>query len=287
MGYEIPNLRDAIEVRTQLEEFLTRGYRPVYSEALTFASGTDDYDLICEGQSIKKIYDILLVMGELDGIEHTFVSGTDYAIKDSDADGYYDQITWNLAGDEPDDNTTFYVDYRYIGTASKLTDISDSSVISMILDAVSSEVAFLELKINEVAKDGFVDTGDGIELDELGKIAGINRNQATQSTGYVTMTRPASMTSGLVSIPVGTQISTEGTTTLAAIVFETVASAEITDGNTGATVTDASHQDYEKSWIPIQSIYPGSFTNVSSNTVTKSADTMVLWDNSRWYRIKH
>lgn len=277
MAYEIPNLRDALEIRTALEEFITRGYRPVYREALTFSTGTDDYDLTCEGQSIKKVYDILLITGEKDGIEHTFVSGTDYTIKDSDLDGYYDQITWNLAGDDPDDDTTFYVDYRYIGTASKLTDISDSSVISMILDAVASEVALLELKMNETAKDSFIDTADGVELDELGKIAGVNRNQATQSTGYVTMSRPASMTTGLVDIPVGTQVSTEGSTTQAAIVFETTAAAQITDGVTDAKVSDASHQDYDKTWIPIQSIYPGSFTNVSSNTITKnvSANTII------------
>ena len=277
MTYELPELRTVLEIRSVLEDFIVNGYRPVYNEAFTYTNGINDYELSCDGQKIKKIYDILQVNGQLNGIRHTFVNGSDYTVKDSNSDGYYDQLTWDLGMDKPDNDTIFYVDYRYMGTPSKLTDISDSSVLSMILDAVSCEIRLLELKINDVARNSFIDTATGIELDELGKIAGVYRNPATQSTGYVTMSRAASMATGIVDIPVGSQVSTIGTVTQSSIIFETTASAQIMNGETTAKVSDPNHKDYGNPWIPVQSIYPGSMMNVSSNTITKnvSVNTVV------------
>lgn len=50
------------------------------------------------------------VTGTLSGSSHTFVEGTDY--DEGTVDGSeVDAIDWGLAGDNPDEDTTFYVDY--------------------------------------------------------------------------------------------------------------------------------------------------------------------------------
>ena len=270
--YEIPNLRTTEEIRQQMQEQIVDGYRPVWEEAITYASGTDAYTLYCDNTTPKKVYDIIRVVGMLNGIENEFTFQADYILTDTTGDGNYDSISWSPGGDQPDDGTVFYVDYRYIVVPSGLTDISDGSVLMTIIDACALQIRLVELKLNDVARDSFIDSADGLELDELGEIVGVARNDAIQATGYVTMARPANMTSGIITIPVGTQISTVSTSASPAIVFETTAEAQIDNTETTAYVSDSSHSDYNKQWIPVQAVNPGISGNVSSDTIIKNVN---------------
>lgn len=259
------------DIATQLEEQLRYGYKPEYREEIVFNSGTDTYDLACPGESTKKVYDIMQVEGTLDGTRYTFIQNIDYTLYDSDSDGYFDQISWAVAGDDPDDGTKFYVDYRYITEASGLTDFSAGSLTRTIfIEAPSLMLYDIWRSLNDTARNSFIDSASGRELDELGRIVSVVRNEATRTTGYVTLTRPANLTSGVISIPVGARISTTGSSVQPAVEFETIVTSEIANGATPAKVSDSEHDDYQKQWIAVQSVIPGEPNNVSASSIIRN-----------------
>lgn len=258
-------------IATQLEEHLRYGYKPKYREEFVFNSGTDTYDLACSGESTKKVYDIMRVEGTLDGTRYTFIQNIDYTLYDSDSDGYFDQISWAVAGDDPDDGTKFYVDYRYVTEASGLTDFSAGSLTRTIfIEAPSLLFYDLWRSLNDTARNSFIDSASGRELDELGRIVSVVRNEATRTTGYVTLTRPANLTSGVISVPVGVRVSTIGSSVQPAVEFESTVASEITDGTTPAKVSDSEHDDYQKHWIAVQSVIPGEPNNVSASSIIRN-----------------
>lgn len=271
------------EIASQLRDFYQYGYKPVYREVMIFTSGTYYYDVECGGLTIKKIHDIQKVVGTKDGTRREFVENVDFSMYDSTSDGYYDQITWDIGGDTPDASTTFYLYYRHVVDPIGLTDFGEGSVTSTIfIEAPSLLLYNLWASLNDIARNSFVDSATGQELDELGKLVGVTRNQATRSTGHITLSRPASLTSGVITIPVGSRFSTNPTASLPAVEFETVVAAVIADGDTDATVSDSDHTDYLMEWIPVQSIIPGLSNNVNASTIKRnvSANSVIsITDN--------
>lgn len=259
------------DLASQIEEQLRYGYKPEYREEFVFVSGTDTYDLACPGESTKKVHDIIQVEGTLDGSRYVFIQNIDYTLYDSDSDGYFDQISWAIAGDDPDDGTKFYVDYRYVVDASGLTDFSAGSLTRTIfIEAPSLLLYDLWRSLNDVARNSFIDSASGRELDELGRVVSVVRNDATRTTGYVTLTRPANLTSGVISIPVGSRVSTTGSSVQPAVEFETIVASEIANGTTIAKVSDSEHDDYQKMWIAVQSVIPGEPNNVSASSIIRN-----------------
>lgn len=259
------------DIASQMEEHLRYGYKPKYREEFMFSSGTDTYDLACPGEPTRKVHDIIRVEGILDGTRYTFIQNIDYTLYDSDSDGYFDQISWAVAGDDPDDGTKFYVDYRYVVEASGLTDFSIGSLTRTIFIETPSLLLYdLWRSLNDSARNSFIDSASGRELDELGRIVSVVRNEATRTTGYVTFTRPANLTSGVISVPVGARVSTIGSSVQPAVEFESIVTSEIVDGATEAKVSDSEHDDYQKHWIAVQSVIPGEPNNVSASSIIRN-----------------
>lgn len=85
------------------------------AEEHTYLTGTDKYTL-----SNLPTSNISLVTGTLALTSgHTFVKGTDYELIDNDSDGFYDAISW-LGEDEPDNNTTIYINYQRKSSGDEL-----------------------------------------------------------------------------------------------------------------------------------------------------------------------
>jgi hypothetical protein len=201
------------EIAEELREYYQYGYKPIYKEAIVFSTGTDLYDLACDNiTTAKKVHDIQSIIGTFNGTRHDFVQNVDFALYDSTSDGYFDQITWDLGGDIPDDATTFYVYYRYLVDPLPITDFQDGSVTKTIfIEAPSLMLYNIWLSLDEIAKNSFIDSASGREVDELGKLVNVTRNEATRTTGHIKLARPASLTSGEITIPVGARFSTNAT----------------------------------------------------------------------------
>jgi uncharacterized phage protein gp47/JayE len=264
-----PNPDDIAE---ELEDLYRYGYKPVYKEALVFSTGTTEYDLSCDDiTTMKKIYDIQSIVGTLNGTRHDFIENVDFSLYDSTSDGYFDQLTWDLGGDTPDTTTMFYVYYRYIVNPLPITDFSDGSVTkSLFVEAPSLLLYNVWLKLDEIAKNSFIDSASGQELDELGKLVGVTRNEAISSTGHITLTRPSNLTTGEISIPVGARVSTNPAPEIPAIEFETTVASTIINGATVAKVSNAIHPDYDQTWVAVQSVIPGVSNNVNANSIRRN-----------------
>lgn len=88
----------------------------ILDEEHTYNTGTDVYNLDKTLQTDDSDSDgIVEVTGTLSSSNHTFVEDTDYQEWNSvagDTSEPHDSIDWSLGGDNPDDTTTFFVDYN-------------------------------------------------------------------------------------------------------------------------------------------------------------------------------
>ena len=91
-------------------------------ETHTYTTGTNDYTL-----TNLPFSTITLVTGTFGGIPHTFISGTDYTVKDVDGDGFTDSVEW-LTGDLPDNGTNFEVSYKRIANGTELCRIISQDI---------------------------------------------------------------------------------------------------------------------------------------------------------------
>ncbi|EMA47985.1 baseplate J/gp47 family protein [Halococcus saccharolyticus] len=74
-------------------------------EPHTYTSGTAQYQLDSAAANVGD------VTGTAGGSQTTFVAGTDYTTTDTTGDGAIDTIDWSIGGSNPDNGTTFTVDY--------------------------------------------------------------------------------------------------------------------------------------------------------------------------------
>lgn len=277
MTYSLPGKPELSDLITEILEHLVYGWYPVYEEDVVYTSGTLVYDLNAGGVTTKDIHDIIDVWGILDGTKYTFVHTTDYVLQDSTGDGNNDRFLWINTGDAPDDGTTFYVSYRYQVSSTGLTDINPGSVLLTTVEALAIQLYRAFLKMEEVGRDSFVDTAIGRNLDLLGRIVGITRNEATRATGYITLQRDPSSTTSVIDIPIGSQLATVTTSTTPAIYFQTTKAARIRSGETYAvTYTSTDDPDHLQRWVAVEAIEQGDAGNVSAGTVIRNTNAPPL-----------
>ena len=146
---------------------------------------------------------------------------------------------------------------------TKLSDISDSSVLKHILAAVARGID--ELYYNaSLLRDLFdIDRATGEDLDERAKeiLPGlITRIQATKASGNVVFTR--SGTTGTTTIPIGTKVVTAG-----GRVFTTTAVGTITATSPEQITGHGVGRD--SNLTPVVADVAGSAGNVAPNTIIK------------------
>lgn len=100
------------------------------------------------------------VEGVVDGSPYVFEENTDYEVVDDTGDGEIDSIDFSIGGEQPDDNSQFFVTYVA------------ESIISRYVDEHESEVDVADLEIDEVIDSHQVDNATGSELDRIGAIFG-------------------------------------------------------------------------------------------------------------------
>jgi uncharacterized phage protein gp47/JayE len=158
------------------ENILTQITRGVVNEKYTYDVNRSKYKL---GNTPVK--EIVKVEGILNGSGYTFSKGEDYKLSG-------DMLEWAVDGDKPDDGTTFFVNYVFIGPTG-ITDVNPGSVVRTIVGAASREIEYLYEQLNQVYLAGFIDTASGSALDLVVSILGVQRKPAEQASGMVTFGR--------------------------------------------------------------------------------------------------
>jgi hypothetical protein len=144
---------------------------------------------------------------------YVFQANIDYSFSASDS-----SVAWLPKGQQPLDETTFYVDYFRPDTSSAqspLTDINIGSVTRTLTEAIGREIATVFQQIYNAYLAGFVDTAQGKSLDYVVSILGVVRHGAEYATGLATFLRDPAI-DGDITIPDLTQVATADRT-----VFET------------------------------------------------------------------
>ena len=144
---------------------------------------------------------------------YVFQANVDYAFSASDS-----TVAWLPKGQQPYDDTTFYVDYfrpATLAAPSPLTDINVGSVTRTLTEAIGREIATVFQEIYSAYLQGFVDTAQGTSLDYVVSILGVVRKGAEYATGLATFLRAPAI-DGDITIPDLTQVATADR-----IVFET------------------------------------------------------------------
>jgi uncharacterized phage protein gp47/JayE len=113
--------------------------------------------------------------------EKTFVVNVDYRMRS-------DSVEWLGAGEQPDNNTTFIVQYLF-NKSSGISDINPGSVVRTLVEAISREIEMFYLQMEQAYLSGFLDTATGNALDLVISILGIKRKPPQPSSGCVTFGR--------------------------------------------------------------------------------------------------
>ncbi len=148
--------------------------------------------------------DVRSVTGLFGEDRHSFLKDVDFAFSEAD-----NAVIWG-AGDRPNDDSTFYVDYARKNGRSPLTDINVGSVSRTLGEAISREIATVYKQIDLAYLSGFLETATGRSLDLVVAILGVTRKTKEFAVGLVTFFRDTNVggIAGAIAIPEGTLLAT-------------------------------------------------------------------------------
>jgi len=168
--------------------FVKKTYREIAKEILSQITGGETTEEFAFKKS-KKTYkltnnpitEVNEIEGTLDGAARLFARNIDYRFKE-------DSVEWVDKGHHPDDNTRFRVKYVFT-KPSGITDVNAGSVTRTIVEAISREIEYLYLQMEQAYLSGFLDTATDKALDLVVSILGIKRKPPQPASGYVTFGR--------------------------------------------------------------------------------------------------
>ncbi len=147
------------------------------------------------------------------------------------------------------------VDELITATAQRtpLTNFNTGSVIRTLLEAVAQPISELHDLVKSVFSQVFIQTATGSWLDLKAQEMGVERIQASYTTGKVTFQRTD--TQGALTIPAGTIVATQVYPDGSKYRFFTVADAVMADGEASVDVD-------------VKAEHPGADYNLTAGTIT-------------------
>jgi len=115
-------------------------------------------------------------------------------------------------------------------TGAPLTDDSEGSVVRTLAEAFARELAICYQQLRKVYQHGFLDTAEGVALDNVVALLGMSRQRAGHLEGLVTFCRPQPAPAD-IPVPSGTLVSGRG-----APVFQTVEDSLLARGEQEVSV---------------------------------------------------
>lgn len=166
----------------------TKNYRQIANDILASIVGTEvsEENTYLSGRASYRLKNapvtrITRVEGLVGGLRRTFAQGIDYRLSE-------DSILWLEGGTRPDEGTVFSITYVF-SKPSGITDLNPGSVIRTIVEAISREIEYLHLQLQEAYRSGFLETAEGEALDLVVSLLGVKRKPPQPSSGIVTFGR--------------------------------------------------------------------------------------------------
>ncbi len=168
--------------------FEKKEYRQIAKEILSQITGGTVSETLRfdKNNRVYKLHNVPItridaVNGTFEGAAKLFEKGIDYRLT-------ADAIEWVSKTANPDDSTLFTVNYLF-SINSGITDVNAGSVTRTIVEAISREIEYLYLEMEQAYFAGFLDTATGKALDLVVSILGIKRKPPQPSSGSVTFGR--------------------------------------------------------------------------------------------------
>lgn len=183
-----------------VDDILTAIVGGVVNEPIVFDLKESFYPLS------QRAADVRGITGTRDGRHHTFQKEVDFTFSQGD-----NAVVWQPGGNQPDDETIFYVDYFRPASQSRspLSDINVGSVTRTLSEAIGREIATVYQQVNRAYLSGFIDTAEGQALDLVVSILGVKRKTAEFAVGLVTFFRDPAVGDGNITLPEGIVLSTD------------------------------------------------------------------------------
>lgn len=204
-------------MKTDTAALIERPYQEVIDDILTAVVGgvVNEQIFFDVKETLYKLSQPARDVRSVVGVRHVTVNGVSTAARYSfrkDIDFFFspgdNAVVWPAGGTQPDDETTFFVDYVRVDSLSPLTDINVGSVTRTLGEAIGREIATVFQQIQLAYLAGFVDTATGQSLDLVVAILDVRRKTKEYAAGLVTFFRDPAVPDGTITIPQGTVLST-------------------------------------------------------------------------------
>lgn len=154
----------------------------------------------------------LVVFGQAGGAFHRFGLGRDFQLTPANAIAWLARADGTPAADAvwPDEGTDFFVNYDHTGPGGAVPMLSDrnpGSVVRLLSESFSVELAVLSKQLENVYRAGFLDTAERRDLDQLVRLVGLERRTRANAVGAVVFSRNSPATAD-ITIAAATRVST-------------------------------------------------------------------------------
>jgi hypothetical protein len=167
----------------------------------------------------SSLYSLVRVTGLVNARFTVFTENVHYRFAAS-------RLTWIDGAPKPDNGKRVEVEYTVREQPSGITDFNQGSVAGTIVRAISREMAQLYAQMDEAYRRAFIDYANGVALDNVVALVGVQRTAAQAAIGEVTFFRKATSPRPIV-IPVDTRVADQAGRTFVTTAEGTIPSPNV------------------------------------------------------------
>ncbi|HEX6069627.1 MAG TPA: baseplate J/gp47 family protein [Longimicrobiaceae bacterium] len=201
--------------------------------------------------------------GSRDGQPRQFRRDVDFALL---PDGQ--TLEWLGGAELPDPGTLIHINYLPAAAQPVLTDLQTGSVVRTLAESLALEIARLHAQLEAVYRSAFIDTADGLSLDGVVGLLGVERVTAGHAAGEIELTRAAG-TRGAITVPTGTRVMDAA----GEVEYETTQAVTLAEGQTRIRVGARDLERNEPVPADTLTVLPVPISGIAS--VTNPAPTAI------------
>lgn len=242
------------EIITALEGSVRYGVEQPASAVFVYQPDANGYELPQPAVAIMR------VTGTVSGTFTVFDS-SQYSLSGN-------RLFWHETKEHalPSTDARFEVEYTYRDLPSGLTDFNPGSVVGTLLRAVAREITLLYNQMDQAYRRAFIDGANGVALDNVVALLGVERNPAQKAKGRVTFFRKKAATETIIVVT-GTRVADQS-----GRVFVTVEEGTIPAGKEGISEVLVGKNRKTKNLIAeLIGVWPNDLPNQTSANTLKTA----------------
>jgi len=172
------------------------------------------------------VSDVVSVYGTRNGASYLFAKDVDYKLS-----GDQKKLVWQDAAKQPDSGSVVHVNYLPESAGSSLNDLHVGSVTRTMAESIGLEISAMYAQLEAVYKAGYINTAEGMALDHVVALLGVERVKSGRFSGEVEFYRTTGG-HGEIYIPAGVRLMDQDGN----VEYETTGPVTMIDGQNVARV---------------------------------------------------